>query len=109
MILSYKFSGDVYAGRSGQSSCGCDDYDVYGGQNGCGCDDYTGQSGREGQGGANCSYECGRNRACDDQLVLAIATVPMQKWRLTYSPEKALCAGTMFAELNLPFKGGKCR
>ena len=68
MILNYKYSGDVYAGRSDQNGCGY-----------------------------------------DDQLVLAIATVPMQKWRLTYSPEKALCAGTMFAELNLPFKGGKCR
>lgn len=52
---------------------------------------------------------CGRDRECDDYLVLAIATVPMQQWRLTYSPEKALGAGTMFAELNLPFKGGKCR
>ena len=95
MILSYKYSGDVYAGR--------------GGQGGCACDDNNGQGGREGQGSVNCSYECGRNWNCDDQLVLAIATVPMQKWRLTYSPEKALCAGTMFAELNLPFKGGKCR
>ena len=106
MILSYKYSGDVYAGR-GQNGCGCDDYDVYDGRNSCG--DYDGQDGREGQGSANCSYECGRDWNCDGQLVLAIATVPMQKWRLTYSPEKALCAGTMFAELNLPFKGGKCR
>ena len=93
MILSYKYTGDVYGGRNG---CGCDDYDAYGG--------------REGQAGEiSCSYECGRNNGYDDLLVLAIATVPMQKWRLTYSPEKALCAGTMFAELNLPFKGGKCR
>lgn len=60
-------------------------------------------------GGQNVCDECGRDSSCDDQLVLAIATVPMQKWRMTYSPEKALCAGTMFAELNLPFKGGKCR
>ena len=91
MILSYKFTGDAYDfGRSGQNGCGCDDYDS-----------------REGrQDGCN---ECGRDRAGDEHLVLAIATVPMQKWRLTYSPEKALCAGTMFAELNLPFKGGKCR
>jgi hypothetical protein len=40
-------------------------------------------------------------------MSLAIASVPMQQWRLTYSPEKALAEGTMFAELNLPFKGGK--
>lgn len=38
---------------------------------------------------------------------LAITAVPMQKWRRTYSPEKALLAGTMFAELELPFLGGK--
>jgi len=50
------------------------------------------------------------DKECTDYgIQLAIATVPMQRWRLTYSPEKALCAGTMFAELNLPFKGGKCR
>lgn len=54
-------------------------------------------------------YDSDRDCGCDDHMVLAIATVPMQRWRLTYSPEKALCAGTMFAELNLPFKGGKCR
>ncbi len=47
------------------------------------------------------NYEC-----YEETMVLAIASVPMQKWRLTYSPEKALCEGTMFAELNLPFKGG---
>lgn len=56
----------------------------------------------------NCGRECGGSHGYDSTLALAIATVPMQKWRLTYSPEKALCEGTMFAELNLPFKGGKC-
>ena len=90
MILSYKYTGDAYDfGRTGQNECGCDDF--------------------EGRGAQTGSGECGRNWDCDEHLVLAIATVPMQKWRLTYSPEKALCAGTMFAELNLPFKGGKCR
>lgn len=93
--MSYKFTGDVYDYGRGGSDCGCDDSD--------------GRRGQSGRSGINCSYECGRNNVCDEYLVLAIATVPMQKWRLTYSPEKALCAGTMFAELNLPFKGGKCR
>lgn len=51
--------------------------------------------------------ECGRDSGCDELMTLAIATVPLQSWRLTYSPEKALKAGTMFAELNLPFKGGR--
>lgn len=49
------------------------------------------------------------NNGAGHGLPLAIATVPMQKWRMTYTPEKALKAGTMFAELNLPFVGGKCR
>lgn len=53
--------------------------------------------------------DCGCGGEKHEGLPLAIATVPMQQWRLTYSPEKALRAGTMFAELNLPFKGGKCR
>ena len=58
------------------------------------------------------NYNAGREQpgtCCESPLSLAIATVPMQKWQLTYSPEKALRAGTMFAELNLPFKGGHCR
>jgi len=50
----------------------------------------------------NCNYY-------EEPMALAIATVSIQKWRLTYSPEKALCEGTMFAELNLPFKGGCIR
>lgn len=79
MILNYKFNGDIYGSRSDMPD------------------------------NINCSYECGRTNDCDEHLALAIASVPMQKWRLTYSPEKALSAGTMFAELNLPFKGGKCR
>lgn len=49
------------------------------------------------------------NMKSEYELPLAIATVPMQKWRLTYAPEKALKAGTMFAELNLPFVGGVCK
>lgn len=55
-----------------------------------------------------CGRDCGGSNEYECNLALAIATVPMQKWRLTYSPEKALREGTMFAELNLPFKGGKC-
>lgn len=52
-----------------------------------------------------CDYEPG-NEGC---LPLGIATVPMQIWRMTYNSEKALAAATMFAELNLPFLGGKCK
>lgn len=38
-----------------------------------------------------------------DGLPLAMAYVPRQKWRNAYSPEEALCRGTLFAELDLPF------
>ena len=34
---------------------------------------------------------------------LAIASVPMQEWEELYSPEKALCEGTAFPSLDLPF------
>ncbi len=44
-----------------------------------------------------------------DQLPLAMAYVPMQKYAQAYDPEKALCAGTLFPELDKPFSGrGVC-
>ena len=43
---------------------------------------------------------------CLDSLPLAMAYVPFQKWRSTYSLEKALERGTLFPDLDLPFKGG---
>jgi len=43
---------------------------------------------------------------CD--MPIAMAYVPMQQWKDTYSPAEALCVGTVFPEVNLPFKGG-CR
>lgn len=39
----------------------------------------------------------------------AMCYVPYQHWKKTYSTEQALCAGTLFPELNLPFKGGMKR
>ena len=39
-------------------------------------------------------------------LLLAIATVPMQQLGETYPPEVALCKGTLFPELDLPYCGG---
>ncbi len=41
---------------------------------------------------------------CED-MVLAMAYVPWQTWRDIYDVEKALCVGTIFSELDLPFKG----
>ena len=37
--------------------------------------------------------------------VLAMASVPNQKWRHLMEPEEALCRGTIFRELDLPFEG----
>ena len=34
---------------------------------------------------------------------LAIAFVPKQEWDDVYTPEKSLCEGTIFPNLNLPF------
>ncbi len=45
----------------------------------------------------------GFNPSVVDGLPLAMAYVPRQKWRNAYSPEEALCRGTMFAELDMPF------
>ena len=37
---------------------------------------------------------------------LAMAYVPMQKWKIPYDEETALKRGTMFPELDLPFTAG---
>lgn len=49
---------------------------------------------------------CGTN--CDTStcnLPLAIASVPMQKFRKLYQPDYGWRRGTIFSELDLPFKG----
>lgn len=48
------------------------------------------------------------NTALDD-LPLAMSYVPFQKWNTTYALDKALQRGTIFPELDLPFKGGMCK
>ena len=40
---------------------------------------------------------------------LAMVYSPLQEFREIYAPEVALDRGTMFAELDLPFEGGKNR
>lgn len=37
---------------------------------------------------------------------LAIAAIPFQTFGETYPPETALCKGTIFPELDLPYCGG---
>lgn len=46
-----------------------------------------------------------------DDLPIAMAYVPWQKWNAAYSAEEALEKGTVFPELYLPFRGkgvGSC-
>ncbi len=40
---------------------------------------------------------------------LAMVYSPCQAWRDAYTPEMALSRGTLFAELDLPFEGSKCK
>ena len=47
------------------------------------------------------------NSACIDSLPLAMAYVPMQKWKTIYNNDVALNRGTIFPELDLPFLGGR--
>ena len=35
---------------------------------------------------------------------LAFAYVPFQEYKNIYSPDKALCSGTIFKDLNIPFE-----
>ena len=42
-----------------------------------------------------------------DNLPLAMAYVPMQKWKDLYEADVGLDRGTMFAELDLPFSGDR--
>lgn len=37
------------------------------------------------------------------ELPLAMAYVPIQTWGDTYAPDRALCRGTLFPQLDLPF------
>lgn len=64
----------------------------------------------------NC--RCNRNLRCpkmmDDgrlfEYPIAMAYVPWQKFHNLYEPERALCRGTMFQDLDLEFLGKRgCR
>ena len=61
--------------------------------------------------GASCQLkkDCDRDHwSCDfsavDAFPLAMSYVPMQKFKNLYDTEKALCRGTLFEDLDLPFK-----
>ena len=44
-----------------------------------------------------------------DDMPLAMSYVPIQHWNTTYPLAKALERGTLFPNLDLPFKGGMKR
>ena len=45
--------------------------------------------------------------SCIDSMPLAMAYVPIQGFGVMYEPEKALCRGTVFPDLDKPFLGCK--
>ena len=53
---------------------------------------------------------CNIDADCINNFPLVMAYVPMQTFRNLYDPESALCHGTIFRELDLPFygAGGSC-
>lgn len=53
---------------------------------------------------ANCPYGCVTTELPSDTVV-AMAYVPFQLDKTSYSVEKALCEGTLFPVLNKPFCG----
>ncbi len=83
-------------GTNRNSGCGCNTSPVK--NSGCGNSDPK-------------SYDSGC--ACKDDnphmrhMPIGMAYVPMQKWGEMYAPEKALCEGTAFPELNLIFCGAR--
>ncbi len=57
----------------------------------------------------HCDY-CPINKcdfSCVDDFPLAMAYIPMQKFENLYGLDEALCAGTLFKELDKPFLGRK--
>lgn len=44
-----------------------------------------------------------------EEFPIAMAYVPWQCWQEVYPPDRALCRGTIFPELDKPFMMGRCR
>lgn len=59
------------------------------------------------------NMSCSQEHSDDSMrsFALAMAYVPWQQWNQTYELKKALCAGTIFPELDKPFYGkrGNCK
>lgn len=54
-------------------------------------------------------YDCTVKNSGIDSMPLAMAYVPRQVWRDIYGDDDALMRGTIFGELDLPFKGAGVR
>lgn len=52
-------------------------------------------------------YVSERNNSDMPGKSLAMAYVPWQCWKDIYDIDKGFCIGTIFAELNKPFEGGR--
>lgn len=81
---------------------------------GCTCEHDHTHSCAEMQGEIGNPYPCGPNGVTERSLAMVYA--PIQPWRGVYEPQIALCRGTLFRELDMPFygdqksaKGGNCR
>lgn len=48
-------------------------------------------------------------RDCLNDMSVAMAYVPMQRWNQVYDMSRGLTRGTIFPELDLPFVMGRCR
>ena len=58
---------------------------------------------------SSCSYKQEKEVLKLDSMPLAMTYVPWQKWQNLYNRQAALKNGTLFEELNKPFKGGQKR
>lgn len=64
------------------------------------CNNRYSQNGQQ-----NARMQCG---STTNDMPIGMCYVPWQKWGNIYDPYKALCRGTVFADLDKPFLGGNC-
>lgn len=88
--------------RNTQANCVCMANESQTRSTDCGCMTNENQS-----RSTNCG--CMTNDNSSQKMVLAMAYVPWQRWGNLYDLDQALMAGTIFADLNKPFRGtGGC-
>lgn len=57
----------------------------------------------------DCDRDCDKGNEPVDEMMIGMTYTPWQKWRDLYDVEKGYCCGTIFAELDKPFRGAKCQ